>query len=189
MGKDSGMMREHRQGMRRMHFQMLWVHWLTMGLGLWLATAMPSRGQPPRRPVPPPFGDEPTRQVDDELLNALRSQQGMRPPPAPVPMPVVPGMVPPSFHDEPTRMQNIDPHAYDEPGPGAEHGRFPANLPSTDPGGYGLDNNFEEATSIASLDGIAAMERARHGPSNEERTRAVNIRSDPSISDIDWDLD
>jgi hypothetical protein len=34
------------------------------------------------------------------------------------------------------------------------------------------------------------MERARnHGPGNEERTRAVNIRNDPSISDIDWDLD
>jgi hypothetical protein len=34
------------------------------------------------------------------------------------------------------------------------------------------------------------MERARnHGPSNDERTRAVNIRNDPSISDIDWDLD
>ncbi|HEY9236941.1 MAG TPA: NAD-dependent epimerase/dehydratase family protein [Phenylobacterium sp.] len=33
------MMREHAEGMRGMHFQMLWVHWLTMGLGLWLATA------------------------------------------------------------------------------------------------------------------------------------------------------
>jgi thioredoxin reductase (NADPH) len=156
--------------------------------------AMPARG-PARRPVPPPFGDEPTRQVDDDMLNALRSQQGVRPPPAPVPMPVVAGMAPPSFHDEPTRMQSIDPHAYDETGPGPyaggapERERFPAHLPSTDPGGFGLDNGFEEATSIASLDGIAAMERARHGPSNEERTRAVNIRSDPSISDIDWDLD
>jgi nucleoside-diphosphate-sugar epimerase len=33
------MMRQHAEGMRRMHFDMLWVHWLTMGLGLWLATA------------------------------------------------------------------------------------------------------------------------------------------------------
>lgn len=38
MSGDGGMMREHRQSMRKMHFQMLWVHWLTMGLGLWLAT-------------------------------------------------------------------------------------------------------------------------------------------------------
>jgi hypothetical protein len=75
---------------------------------------------------------------------------------------------PPSFNDEPTRMANVDPRSYDQPG---------------------LENNYEEATSIASLDGIAAMERARHQPSNEERTRAVNIRNDPSISDIDWDLD
>jgi hypothetical protein len=36
---------------------------------------------------------------------------------------------------------------------------------------------------------MAAMERARHQGSNEERTRAVNIHNDPAISDIDWDLD
>jgi hypothetical protein len=88
----------------------------------------------------------------------------------------------------------------------------------------------DEATRMASLDGIAALERASHAsqampaaprsegsppprnarkgrpltrqqpqpvppPSkdptsaNEERTRAVDIRHDKSISDIDWDLD
>lgn len=31
--------REHNQHMRQMHFSMLWVHWLVMALGLWLATA------------------------------------------------------------------------------------------------------------------------------------------------------
>ena len=31
--------REDGQHMRMMHFQMLWVHWLVAGLGLWLATA------------------------------------------------------------------------------------------------------------------------------------------------------
>ncbi len=30
---------KHADHMRQMHFGMLWVHWLTMGLGLWLATA------------------------------------------------------------------------------------------------------------------------------------------------------
>lgn len=35
----SHMAEEHASSMRHMHFQMLWVHWLTMGLGLWLATA------------------------------------------------------------------------------------------------------------------------------------------------------
>lgn len=32
------MMDEHANSMRRMHFGNLWVHWLTMALGLWLAT-------------------------------------------------------------------------------------------------------------------------------------------------------
>jgi len=37
---------------------------------------------------------------------------------------------------------------------------------------------------------IQELERARtQNPANDERTRAVNIRNDPSISDIDWDLD
>jgi nucleoside-diphosphate-sugar epimerase len=33
------MMREHMQGMRQMHFNMLWVHFLNILLGLWLATS------------------------------------------------------------------------------------------------------------------------------------------------------
>ncbi|MEQ7154195.1 NAD-dependent epimerase/dehydratase family protein [Brevundimonas aurifodinae] len=32
------MIHDHAKGMRGMHFDRLWVHWLTMGLGLWLAT-------------------------------------------------------------------------------------------------------------------------------------------------------
>jgi len=69
--------------------------------------------------------------------------------------------------------------------------KFPTNTPTTEPSPFGnLDTSeIDEATSIASLDGIAAMERARHQGNNDERTRAVNIRNDPSISDIDWDLD
>ena len=34
----SRMLADHARSMRGMHFDMLWVHWLTMGLGLWLAT-------------------------------------------------------------------------------------------------------------------------------------------------------
>jgi len=144
-------------------------------------------GQPARRPVPPPFSDEPTRQVDDELLAQLRGGQ-LRPTPPP-----------PSYADEPTRLGNIDARAYDEANLDAATvaldggpvfgGR--ANQVKTDPQGPPLtldETGTEEATSIASLDGIAAMERARH-QGNDERTRAVNIRNDPSISDIDWDLD
>jgi hypothetical protein len=56
--------------------------------------------------------------------------------------------------------------------------------------GFEDHRELDEATRLSSIDGIAAMERGRnHGPSHDERTRAVNIRNDPSISDIDWDLD
>ena len=135
---------------------------------------------------PPPFSDEPTRQVDDEILTALRSGQVMRPTPQA-----------PSFNDEPTRMAPpVDMRGYDETGLERHTQRdpmsakFPANAPATDPQGPpNLDYGTDEATSIASLDGMAAMERARHQGGNDERTRAVNIRNDPSISDIDWDLD
>ncbi len=148
------------------------------------ASRQPTRGQPPpRRAVPPPFSDEPTRQVDDELLTALRNGQIARPP--------APG---PLFNDEPTRLAPpVDTRAFaDDTGPEAalRNGpKFPANAPPTDPMSAIEQYPQDEATSIASLDGIAAMERARHSGNNDERTRAVNIRNDPSISDIDWDLD
>jgi thioredoxin reductase (NADPH) len=137
-----------------------------------------------RRAVPPPFSDEPTRQVDDNILSALRMQQAAAPSPSSS-----------GFNDEPTRMSKIDPRAYDETGieqrthPG-DRGKFTPTVPATDPNIPDLeDHTNDEATRMASLDGIAAMERARGMPPNDERTRAVNIRNDPSISDIDWDLD
>jgi hypothetical protein len=63
----------------------------------------------------------------------------------------------------------------------------------------GVDDNSDEATRMASVDSMAAMkQQARRGevprggpkpPPAEERTRAVDIRNDKSISDIDWDLE
>ncbi len=161
-----------------------------------------------RRAVPAPFGDEATRQVDDELLTALRAADNAMPDgprqKAPTFLPtkaVQAKSVPPpksaGFSDEPTRMANIDARAYDEPfserEPGTEidpSARFLAQAPKTDP-----DYGAEEATRMANVDSFAAMERQRKGgaqpqqPPAEERTRAVNIRGDKSISDIDWDLD
>jgi hypothetical protein len=71
--------------------------------------------------------------------------------------------------------------------------RYLSAAPTTEPGMMGSFEDHhdpDEATRLSSIEGIAAMERARHpGPSHDERTRAVNIRSDPSISDVDWDLD
>jgi hypothetical protein len=51
-------------------------------------------------------------------------------------------------------------------------------------------NDPDEATRMANIDGIASMERANRGNvPREERTRAVDIRNDASMSDIDWDID
>ncbi|HEU4732692.1 MAG TPA: NAD(P)-binding domain-containing protein [Kofleriaceae bacterium] len=193
----------------------------------------PSRSRPAavpptptsRRPPSVPFGDEPTRQVDDDLLTALRNSVPAKPSPrvtAPLPTaapkPATPRPSPsrvsprpqlpkPSTHrpaaDDEARRAQMDSLGLDDPtralnsedarqlieeaaprfrSPVTDPDRLPAHL-------SGFEDNPEEATRLASLEGIAAMERARHGPSNEERTRAVNIRNDPSISDIDWDLD
>jgi thioredoxin reductase/ferredoxin len=152
---------------------------------------------PPRRSVPVPFGDEPTRQVDDELLTALRNAAPAKAAPKAGLSKVMPV---PARPDDPTRLGNAALSFSDEPGADemtrpVEDFRGPKFLPTapaTDPTGFGPfdEHELDEATKLASLDGIAAMERARnHGPSHDERTRAVNIRNDPSISDIDWDLD
>jgi hypothetical protein len=200
-----------------------------------------------RRPPPPvPFADEPTRQVDDELLNALRNAPTAKPAPKPTPKPglprpsamqpmpgrpsaiqpaIQPAMGRPSrkaplprpsviqaLPDDPTRLSNVDALAPDDLGidheidPELDHEidrgiddltrpaeefppRFLSTAPTTEPGGA-FDDHPEEATRLASIDRSAPRDRSRHhGPSHEERTRAVNIRDDPSISDIDWDLD
>jgi hypothetical protein len=194
---------------------------------------------PMRRPLPAPFSDEPTRQVDDELLTALRNAPPAKPSPKPgLPRPTatqpaagrpsaIQQAVPPprqsAIHAVP-RQSAVLPAAPDDPTRTAlaledhgqplgldgefdheiDHGldeltrpaddfppRFLPTAPTTEPGMTGGfdDHHSEERTRLASLDSIAAMERARKHGGNEERTRAVNIRNDPSISDIDWDLD
>jgi hypothetical protein len=194
-----------------------------------------------------PFADEPTRQVDDELLNALRNAPTAKPAPkptlprpsamqpapgrpsaiAPAIQPTIqsamgrpsgraplprPSVVQPASPDEPTRLAHVDSLAPDDLGIDHEIDheidrgiddltrptddfppRFLATAPTTEPGAA-FDEHPEEATRLSNLDGHAARDRPRHhgpshGPSHDERTRAVNIRNDPSISDIDWDLD
>jgi len=182
---------------------------------------LPPDGQPSgtpgsarRAPLPPPFVEEPTRQVDDAVLAALRA--------APASNPAQRG---PSAPDEKTRFGehaplNLDGLELDEstrPGEGLERNvSAPLHLPS---GLLDIDEvedqrGNDEATAMASLDALAAMERATASQSqqgirraankpsrepprprpplnggNDERTRAVDIRNDKSISDIDWDLD
>ncbi|MBX3161195.1 MAG: hypothetical protein KF773_34860, partial [Deltaproteobacteria bacterium] len=149
-------------------------------------------------------GDEPTRQVDDSILAALRNhdaqqaaqQRG--------------GGDPGGFHDEPTRMAPIDPRAYDETGleemtrpadpragrvtptPVPPRPQKPPPKAKTPVAMLDLEDHSlgDEATRMSSIEGITAMERARQQAGNhEDRTRAVNIRNDPSMSEVDWDLD
>jgi thioredoxin reductase/ferredoxin len=220
-----------------------------------------------RRPPPAPFADEPTRQVDDELLNALRNAPTAKPAPKPAlprpsaiqpapgrpsaiqpalprpsaiqPAPGRPSAIQPALGrpsgkpplprpsviqsaspDDPTRLSHVDSlgrgraddlgidHEIDhELGHEIDRGiddltrpandfppRFLPMAPATEPGASFDDHDSEESTRLSSIDSVAPRERPRHhgpphGPSHDERTRAVNIRNDPSISDIDWDID
>jgi thioredoxin reductase/ferredoxin len=127
-------------------------------------TAPPPRGRPP---LPKPF-EEPTRAMrDDELLRAVRAAPG-------------PGR---SVFDEPTRMGSIDPSAFDNIEDNATRADPDYAPKFLDAATEHAPIHFDdEATRMANID--------RHQPSrHEERTRAVDIRQDPSISDIDWDID
>ncbi|HVK87693.1 MAG TPA: NAD(P)-binding domain-containing protein [Kofleriaceae bacterium] len=184
-------------------------------VGLAQAQASKSRGkrptvqppQPARRPVPAPFNEEPTRQVNDQILRDVRnpppSPASSSRPPALVPQRPAPSgkpLPPPSrepFGQEPTRMANIDARAldndaFDQPAtildPHVQ--KFLETVPKTEPGVGFPDDLDNQATSLASVDSYAQLERQRRASQpSDERTRAVNIRNDKSMSDIDWDID
>ena len=142
---------------------------------------------PGRRPVPKPFTEEKTREVDDEIMNALRAHdekmayqragEATRIAPAPRgPAPRQPA--PPEPYDvfeernSQTQLENGDFH------------KFLAQSPATDPIGMTFDDG-DEKTRMTDASSIAQMERALP----DERTRAVHIREDGSMSDVDWDLE
>ena len=148
---------------------------------------------PGRRPVPKPFTEENTREVDDEIMNALRAHddkmayqragEATRIAPAPRgPAPRQPA--PPEPYDvfdernSQTQLENGDFH------------KFLVQSPATDPIGMTFDDG-DEHTRMTDASSIAAMERVRqHQPAlPDERTRAVRIREDGSMSEVDWDLE
>ena len=61
------MMREHMQGMRKMHFDMLWVHYLNLLLGAWLATSPFIFGS---------FGQD----IFSETILRVTQERGLQPP-------------------------------------------------------------------------------------------------------------
>ena len=147
--------------------------------------AKPKTIVPPRRAVPPSFNDEATREVDENVLASLRDLPARGKPSLPKPST---GKV--NHFDEPTRMSNIDPRSYDEP---------------DDVNATRLDNDplaalampDEDATRMSNVSSFAGLPPRRtakaqppaKGAVPDERTRAVDIRNDSSISDVDWDLD
>jgi hypothetical protein len=165
---------------------------------------------PARRPAPVSFGDEPTRQVDDALLSALRNAPPAKAAPKPPPTRPEdwhgqPPPIQPARPDEPTRLANISAmlpglrrEAQGEGREGLDGNEemtrpaddFRRRPPAPGIGGFEENRDPDEATRLSSLESMTALERARgNGSPSEDRTRAVNIRSDPSFSDIDWDLD
>jgi len=133
-----------------------------------------ARNDSRRPPLPKPF-EEPTRAVqEEELLRAVRSAPG-------------PGR---SVFEEPTRMGDVDLALFDQIEGGATVGEHaPKFLPSTTEASAPPSFD-EEATRMANVDSIGKRRAPPPSSSkNDERTRAVDIRNDPSISDIDWDID
>ncbi|MGE5185906.1 MAG: hypothetical protein ACM31C_27805, partial [Acidobacteriota bacterium] len=146
-----------------------------------------SSARSPKPRLPAPF-DEKTRQVnDDELLAAVRSAPG-------------PGRVDPrpnQVFDAPTRLGDIDPRLFEDetrPDDGRLAAKFlQANTEPSQPPEHLDESPFgdDEATRMANVDSISGRRRAKLPPpsSHEERTRAVDIRDDRAMSDIDWDID
>ena len=101
--------------------------------------------------------------------------------------------------DEPTRLGGIDEGLLEstkreqalEPA-----GDYPPKFLSaatdiSEPVFTGGSSFEDEATRMANVDAPKPSRRGPPPPSkhNDERTRAVDIRNDPAIGDIDWDID
>lgn len=155
----------------------------------------PPRGNPSRTrpPLPNPFNEQTRAMQDEELIAAVRSAPG-------------PGRSaqPHSMFDEPTRLGGIDEGLLESTKreqalePAAEYPPKFLN-PATEISEPVFTGSFDdEATRMANVDMPAKpakpAKRERRGPpppskANDERTRAVDIRNDGSINDVDWDID
>ena len=152
----------------------------------------PGGATAPRRVVPPPFNEEPTRQVDDDILAALRAHDAgiaaeapLAPPPASRP----PASRPPAQpvrsarYDEPTRMAILaapeadvfHPPTVDDALFRTSHKAAPLHLDAPEAGPDDHDEfeddgvfGGEEKTRMGN-DGLAAMERELRKPASHGR--------------------
>jgi hypothetical protein len=117
--------------------------------------------------------------------------------------------VPGPFDDQPTRLGNVDARLLDD---GVIDDAL-ATMPGdrflgavTEPQSMlGMHDELDEATRLSpALDTGTVRQppppaprqpppprsgQPRQAPALDERTRAVDIRNDPSMSDVDWDID
>lgn len=145
----------------------------------------------PRPPSPPPA---PPARAKPPTAPAPRGKR------APLP---APRSAPASLFDEPTRLGGIDEGLLESTKRESALDRvadyppkfLPAQTELSEPvfsgGGGGFD---DEATRMANVDGHVPQKSARRPPPppgkhSDERTRAVDIRGDGSMSDVDWDID
>lgn len=133
---------------------------------------------------------------DPDLVKAVRSAPGLGK----------------ALFDEPTRLGGIDEHLIDQTRPedaltagdvgtDQDNPKFlDASTELANPAYHkrlleDLGNSDEEATRMASIDSIARKHPPppRSSPrQQDERTRAVDIRNDPNMpnmNDVDWDID
>jgi hypothetical protein len=100
-----------------------------------------------------------------------------------------------SVFEEPTRLGEMDAHLIVQ----ARSGEIsvpsveeypPKFLPAnTELAPMHFDEPLDEdATRLSPIEPVGRRQPAR-GAGNDERTRAVDIRHDPGINDIDWDID
>jgi thioredoxin reductase/ferredoxin len=151
----------------------------------------PRAKQPsPKRPLPGPFNDGPTRMVgQDEVASAARRGR--------------PDPLGGSLFDEPTRLGDVDADLLMQTRPEEASGPAeypPKFLPATTelaPMHFDDMQHEDDATRLANVDSISARRkppppRSGAGAKHDERTRSVDIRTDPSLApmnDIDWDID
>jgi hypothetical protein len=152
----------------------------------------------PRRELPKPFEDK-TRQVSDqELLAAVRNAPGPGGPDGS--LTGAPSRPRPGMFDAPTRVADLDARLFGDdegmtkPAEGMtrldEDPRFMPSRTEPSIAPEHLDDE-DEKTNMASVEKLAALERAGRASQparHEERTRAVDIRTD-KLSKIDWDID
>jgi hypothetical protein len=144
---------------------------------------------PPRAKLPSPFDDK-TRAVNDpELIAALRGE-----PPTQRPDPRSKTYDDPTPLGAPSLLNGIEDSVTQAAGDlaflAATTERAPLTLePDDEANRLAGQEALARAERVERAERAAGGARARPRGANDERTRAVDIRDDPSISDVDWDID